>query len=156
MSVPAGLIAQLCPTLCDPVYVACQAPLSVGFPRLEYWSILAPTPGDLPDPRMEPTPLVSPALAGGFFTVVPAGKPSYCETWAQISSEQEKQQLLSSSEEGSESELQCGQEPRKPLPEKRQRFFSFMWYIRLFCCLISLTHWPMAWKCLVCLADTEA
>ena len=27
-----------------------------------------PTPGDLPDPRMEPASLVSPALAGGFFT----------------------------------------------------------------------------------------
>ena len=32
-----------------------------------------PTPGDLPDPRLEP---VSPALAGGFFTTEPPGKPS--------------------------------------------------------------------------------
>ena len=36
---------------------------------------LGPTPGDLPDPGMEPASLVSPALAGGFFTIVPPGKP---------------------------------------------------------------------------------
>ena len=48
--------------------VACQAPLSMGFPREEYWSGLPfPTLGDLPDPGIEPT---SPELAGGFFTTV--------------------------------------------------------------------------------------
>ena len=36
--------------------VACQAPLPMEFPRQEYWSgLLVPSPGDLPDPRMEPT-----------------------------------------------------------------------------------------------------
>ena len=46
--------------------VACQAPLSVGFSRQEYWSGLPfPPPGDIPDPGTKPT---SPALAGGFFT----------------------------------------------------------------------------------------
>ena len=41
----------------------------MGFPRQEYWSGLPfPTPGDLPDPGVEPVSLVSPALAGGFFT----------------------------------------------------------------------------------------
>ena len=41
--------------------VACQAPLSVGFSRQEYWSGLPfPPLGDLPDPGIEPT---SPALA---------------------------------------------------------------------------------------------
>ena len=49
--------------------VACQAPLSVGFSRQEYWSGLPyPPPGDLPDPGIKPTSLMSPALAGGFFT----------------------------------------------------------------------------------------
>ena len=33
-----------------------------------------PTLGDLPDPGIEPTSLVSPALAGGFFTTAPPGK----------------------------------------------------------------------------------
>ena len=48
---------------------ACQAPLSMGFPRQEYWSGLPfPPPGDLPDPGIKPVSLVSPALAGGFFT----------------------------------------------------------------------------------------
>ena len=49
--------------------VAHQTPLSVGFSRQEYWSGLpCPPPGDLPDPGMEPVSLMSPALAGGFFT----------------------------------------------------------------------------------------
>ena len=38
----------------------------MGFPRQEYWSgVPFPSPGDLPDPGIEPT---SPALAGGFLT----------------------------------------------------------------------------------------
>ena len=55
--------------------VAHQAPLSIGFSRPEYWSGLPfPSPGDLPDPGIEPTCPVSRALAGGFFTTVPPGK----------------------------------------------------------------------------------
>ena len=47
-----------------------------GFPRQEYWSrLLLPSPGDLPDPGIEPTSPVSPALACGFFTPEPPGKP---------------------------------------------------------------------------------
>ena len=50
-----------------------QAPLSMGFPRQEHWSrLLFPSPGDLPNSGIEPT---SPALAGGFFTTEPPGKP---------------------------------------------------------------------------------
>jgi len=46
-----------------------QASLSMGFSRQKYWSGLpCPLPGDLPDPEIEPTPLTSPALAGGLFT----------------------------------------------------------------------------------------
>ena len=48
----------------------------MGFPRQEYWSGLPfPSPGDLPNPRIEPASLVSPALAGRFFTTVPPGLP---------------------------------------------------------------------------------
>ena len=48
----------------------------MGFPRLEYWGGLPfPTPGDLPDPGIEPASLVSPAQAGRFFITVPPGKP---------------------------------------------------------------------------------
>ena len=52
-----------------PWTVARQAPLSMGFSRQEYWSELpwAP-PGDLPNPGIEPMSLMSPAMAGGFFT----------------------------------------------------------------------------------------
>ena len=49
-----------------PQIVDCQAPLSMGFVRQEYWSGLPfPSLRDLPNPGIEP---VSPALAGGFFT----------------------------------------------------------------------------------------
>ena len=59
-----------------PWTVAHQAPLSMRFPRQEYWSELPfPSPGDLPDAGIE---LRSPALAGGFFTIEPPGKPNIC------------------------------------------------------------------------------
>ena len=49
--------------------IACQAPLSMGFSRQEYWSWLpCPPPGDLSDPEIEPPSLMLPSLAGGFFT----------------------------------------------------------------------------------------
>ena len=55
-----------------PWTVAHQAPLSRGFSRQEYWSGLPfPSPGDLPDPRIEPIPPLSPTLAGRFFTTEP-------------------------------------------------------------------------------------
>ena len=48
--------------------IACQAPLSMGFSRQEYWSGLShPPPGDLPNPGIKLMCLKSPALAGGFF-----------------------------------------------------------------------------------------
>ena len=49
---------------------------SMEFSRREYWGRLPfPTPGDLPDPGIKPMSLAPPALAGGFFTTVPPGKP---------------------------------------------------------------------------------
>ena len=52
-----------------PWTVAYQAPLSMGFSRQEYWSVLPfPSPGDLPNPGIDPGSLMSPALAGGFVT----------------------------------------------------------------------------------------
>ena len=62
-----------------PWTVAHQAPLSMGFPRQEYWSGLPfPFPGDLPNPTIQPK---SPALAGGFFTTEPPGKPLSSVKW---------------------------------------------------------------------------
>ena len=60
---------QSCLTLCHPMDLVRQAPLSMGFSRQEYWSGLpCPSPGDLADPGVKPSSLKSPALAGGFFT----------------------------------------------------------------------------------------
>ena len=52
-----------------PYGLACQALLSKEFSWQEYWSgLLCPPPGDLPNPGIEPESLMSPTLAGGFFT----------------------------------------------------------------------------------------
>ena len=52
---PISSVAQSCQTLCDPMTAACQAALSMEFSRQEYWSGLPfPSPGDLPDPGIEP------------------------------------------------------------------------------------------------------
>ena len=60
--------AQSC-LFVTPLTTAHWAPISMGFPRQEYRSVLSfPPPGDLPNPRIKPRILVSPALAGGFFT----------------------------------------------------------------------------------------
>ena len=53
--------------------VTCQAPLSLEFSRQEYWSGLPlPSPGDLPNPRIQPVP---PALQADSLTTEPPGKP---------------------------------------------------------------------------------
>ena len=70
---------QLCPALCDPWTVAHQAPLSMGFARQEYWGGLPqPPPGDLPDPEIEPTSFMSPALASLLFTTNSTWEASVC------------------------------------------------------------------------------
>ena len=62
----------LCVTLWT---VARQASLSMGFSRQQYWSRLPfPSPRNLPDSGIEPTSLMSPELAGKFFTTEPPGK----------------------------------------------------------------------------------
>ena len=74
MFVKEGLFLFSCSVVSycwDPM--AHQAPLSVGLPRQGYWKWLPfPSPGDRPNPGIEPA---SPALAGGFFTAEPPGKP---------------------------------------------------------------------------------
>ena len=60
-----GLVAQSCPTFATPWTAACQAPLSMGFSRQEYWSGLPfPSPEDHPDPETEPVS----CTAGRLFT----------------------------------------------------------------------------------------
>ena len=66
-------VSQSCPTFCDRWTVAHQAPPSMGFSKQEYWSGLPfPSPGDLPNPGIEPT---SPALQADTLTSEPPGKP---------------------------------------------------------------------------------
>ena len=59
-----------------PWTIALQAPVPVGSSRQEYYSALPfPSPGGLPNPEIKPMFLVSPALAGVFFTPEPPGNP---------------------------------------------------------------------------------
>ena len=75
-----GLVAKSCPSLVTPWTVACQAPLSMGFFRQEYWSgVPFSLSGDLPDPGVKPMSLASPALAGRVFTSESSGKSKEAE-----------------------------------------------------------------------------
>ena len=77
-NIPRNSLGSLCCVLScfshvqpfeTPWTVACQAPLSMGFSRQQYWSGLRfPSPGDLPDPGIEPASLASSALADMSFT----------------------------------------------------------------------------------------
>ena len=67
------LVTQLCPALCSPMTIACQTPPSIGFFRQKYWSGLPfPSPGDLPNPGIEPRSL---ALQADSLPCEPPGKP---------------------------------------------------------------------------------
>ena len=69
------LVAKSFPTLATPWTVACQAPLSMEFPRKDYWNGSPFSPPEfLLDPGIEPASSVSPALARGFFITEPPGK----------------------------------------------------------------------------------
>ena len=69
-------VTQSCPTLCNPM--DCSPPGSSVYgilqARILEW-VAIPSPGDLSDPRSKPSPFVSPAFAGGFFTTTPPEKP---------------------------------------------------------------------------------
>ena len=70
-----GLVAESCPTLLTPWTVAWQAPLSMEFPRQEYWSGLSfPSPRDLPNQGME---LPSPAQQAESLLLSHRGSPEY-------------------------------------------------------------------------------
>ena len=67
------LVAQLCPTLCDPWTVGHQASLSMGFSRQEYWSGLPSSSlGTLSDSGIKPR---SPSLQADSLPSEPTGKP---------------------------------------------------------------------------------
>ena len=67
--------AQSCLTLCDPMNCSSRLLCSWGFSRQEYWSgLLCPSPGDLPNPGIEPR---SPALQADSLPSEPPGKPKH-------------------------------------------------------------------------------
>ena len=64
---------RLCVT---PWTIACQAPMSTGFSRQEYWSeVPCPSPGDVPNPRIKPTSLGLLCWQVGSLPLAPHGKP---------------------------------------------------------------------------------
>ena len=69
-------LLYLCPILRIPRTVDHHASLPIGLSRQEYWSGLPDhPPGDLPNPKMEPLSVMSPAFANGFFTTSATEKP---------------------------------------------------------------------------------
>ena len=67
------LVGKSCPALCNPMDCSCQAPLSMGFSRQEYWSGMSfPPPGDLPYTTDDRGHVIR--IAGRFFTTEPPGK----------------------------------------------------------------------------------
>ena len=69
-------LLQTRPTVCNLMDYSPPPPLSMGFTKLEYWSGLPSLPpGALSDPGIEPRSPLSPALAGGYLTTEPPGKP---------------------------------------------------------------------------------
>ena len=78
-SVQFSSVAQLCPTLCEPMDCSSQVPLSMRLLRQEYWSGLPlPSPGDLPDLGIKSTSPLSPELAGRFFIWLGKFHLGYC------------------------------------------------------------------------------
>ena len=74
----ACVLSHLCRVwhFATPWTIACQAPLSVGLSRQEYWSGLpCSPPGDLLDPGVEPVSPASPALQVNSLTTEPLEKP---------------------------------------------------------------------------------
>ena len=71
--VESGLVTKLCLTPVTPRTIASQTPLSMGFPRQEYWSRLPfLSPEDLPDPGIEPR---SPAVQADSLPTELRGNP---------------------------------------------------------------------------------
>ena len=68
---------QLCPTLCKPMDYSPPGSSVHGIlqARKPEWVTIPSPPGDLPEPRMEPASLTTPAMAGRFFTTSTTGKP---------------------------------------------------------------------------------
>ena len=77
MLIGDGLVVKLCPTPVTPWTAACQAPLSMGFPKQEYWRGLPfPSPGDLPPQGSNLCLWHHLHWQARLFTTKPPGKPA--------------------------------------------------------------------------------
>ena len=88
-------VAQLNPTLCN--HMDCSPPGSSvhGILQARIHGLPCPPPGDLPDPGIKPMSLMSPALAGGFFTTsTTRGAPSIFQLSLNITVEKPAPLLL--------------------------------------------------------------
>ena len=118
-------VTESCPTLSTPWTVAQQFPPSMDFSRQEYWSALPfPSPGDLPEPRIEPR---SPALQADAFLAEPPGKPLQHEgEWQTRGLGDRSAGTWMWEEAGRELRGKPGKDPKKPRGNLRRREQSSM------------------------------
>ena len=107
-------VIQLCPTLHDPMTVACQGPLSMEFPRQEYWSGLP-----CPPPGIKPGSLSSPALAGGLLTTEPHA--AFHAAGSQLTRELICRGWSPKTQSGQEGRAKTGSKSNQPQPQSRPR-----------------------------------
>ena len=113
---------QLCLTPCDPMTVACQAPLSAEFSRQEHWSGLTfPSPGNFPYPGTEPG---SPALQARFLLSEP---PVF-----NLKGSQMPRGAIQSFQEGlnlmfiKSGALRCAKDTFQPIYEKQNKLLNLL------------------------------
>ena len=108
-----------------PRTVAYQAPPSMGFSRQEYWSGLPfPSPGDLPNPGIEPR---SPTLEADALTSEPPGKPKLLE-WVAIFWDRNQIRIS----------CIAGEPPGKPLRESNAQLFNTVSQNQFYASIISV------------------
>ena len=77
-----GMLTKSCPTLCSPMDCSLPGSSAHGIFQARILSgVPFPTPGDLPNPEIEPASLLSPALASGFFTTSATWEAPYTLYW---------------------------------------------------------------------------
>ena len=141
--------------------IAYQVPPSMEFSRQEYWSGLPfPSPGDLPNPGIEPR---SPTLQADTLPSEPPGKPGFllCLLIKRIlllGSGLSNPQSLKLKGKEAKTPLQRGHEssgkPHHPIPISRP-FYFICWENNIMVTDLGYLIYPVAWHCILPVVNTK-